>query len=186
MLSMVLASEVGGRMKLEPDDEQRLLAKIEDQIGRIEAFLRRARPRHATLGIVTIVSAALAAALTAGPALGGKNFTDWARDVFNVTDPSDIWRPLCLLAMVVSVTAAICANLNQASKTESRIVSAEVCRTELACLQTLIEFHQIPLSEALKLYQQHLTRVPFLDQPKESPAGSSQFSWDLPDVPGPR
>jgi flavin-binding protein dodecin len=68
--------------------------------------------------------------------------------------------------MLVSVTAAICVNLNQASKADSKIVSAEVCNTELACLQTLVEFHQVSLDEALKLYQQHLTRVPFLDHQK--------------------
>lgn len=167
---------------VELDDEQRLVAKIADQIGRIEAFLRRARPRHARLTAVTIVSAALAAALTAGPALGGKSFTDWARQTFNLTDASQVWRLLCLLAMVVSVTAAICASLNEVSKTESRIASAEACRTELACLQTLIEFRQIAVSEALTLYQQHLTRVPFLDQP-ESSSSVATFSWDRPEVP---
>jgi hypothetical protein len=170
-------------VKLEHDDEQRLMAKIADQIGRIEAFLRRARPRHARLTVVTIVSAALAATLTAGPALGGNTFTEWASETFNVTDASGVWRPLCLLAMVVSVIAAICASLNQVSKTESRIASAEACRTELACLQTLIEFRQVALTEALKLYQQHLTRVPFLDQPGPIPPVAS-FSRDRPEVPG--
>ena len=165
------------------DDELRLLAKIADQIGRIEAFLRRARPRQTRLTVVTIVSAALAAALTAGPALGGKPFTGWAQEITGVEDSSYVWRLLCLLAMLVSITAAICANLNQASKTESRVVSAEVCRTELACLQTLIEFRQIPVSEGLKLYQQHLSRVPFLDQSTSSAALSAEFSWDLNPVP---
>ena len=163
----------GGRMKSEYDhDELRLLSKIEDHIGRMDAFLRRTRPRQTRLTVVTIVSAALAAALTAGPALGGKQFTGWAKDVSHVEDVSYVWRLLCLLAMLVSITAAICANLNQASKTELRIVSAEGCRTELACLQTLIEFHQIPVSEGLKLYQQHLSRVPFLDQPKTPSAAN--------------
>ena len=164
-------------------DELRLVAKIEDQIGRIEAFLRRARPRQTRLTVVTIVSAALAAALTAGPALGGTAFTGWAKNASKVDDVSYVWRLLCLLAMLVSITAAICANLNQASKTESRIVSAEVCRTELACLQTLVEFHQIPLSEGLKLYQQHLSRVPFLDQPRPPSATDSQVSGDSKEVP---
>ncbi|HEX8508248.1 MAG TPA: hypothetical protein VF635_01940, partial [Propionibacteriaceae bacterium] len=130
------------------------------------------------LRVVTIVSAALAAALTAGPALGGKPFTGWAQNITRVGDPNYVWRLLCLLAMLVSITAAICANLNQSSKTESRIIGAEVCRTELACLQTLIEFHQIPLSEGLTLYQQHVARVPFLDQAKRSSAAPSQFQWN--------
>jgi flavin-binding protein dodecin len=151
---------------LEHRDEQLLLAKIEDERVQIESYLRRARPRHARLTVITLVTTALAAALTAGPALGGQDFTTWAARTFGLASSSAVWQPLCLAAMLVSITAAICVNLNQASKADSKIVSAEVCNTELACLQTLVEFHQVSLDEALKLYQQHLTRVPFLDHQK--------------------
>ena len=166
-------------MKLEGEDVQRLLTKIHDQRARIDLFLRRARPRHTTLTVVTIVSSALAAALTAGPALGGPEYTKRANEILRFEEPGDVWQYSCLVAMLVSITAAICVNLNQASKTESRIISAEACRAELTCLQTLVEFHQVSLAEALKLYQQHVTRVPFLDQPDEG--------WVLPpQVPGGR
>jgi len=152
---------------LKHDDEQRLLRKIEDERAHIEQFLAVARPRCARLTAITIVSSALAAALTAGPALGGQTFTTWAGHVFGIKTAVGVWQPLCLIVMLVSITAAISVNLNQSSKTESRITSAEVCNTELACLQTLIEFHQLPLDEALKLYQQHLSRVPFLSRKTE-------------------
>jgi hypothetical protein len=166
-------------MQLEGEDVQRLLTKIHDQRARIDLFLRRARPRRTTLTVVTIVSSALAAALTAGPALGGKNFTETAAKALDLSAPTDVWQYSCLVAMLVSITAAICVNLNQVSKTDSKIVSAEVCRTELACLETLVEFHQVSLPEALKLYQQHITRVPFLEEPDEG--------WVLPpQVPGGR
>jgi hypothetical protein len=166
-------------MKLEGEDEQRLLAKIHDQMTCIDIFLRRARPRRTTLTVVTIVSSALAAALTAGPAIGGPEYTKRANQILHFEEAGDVWRYSCLVAMLVSITAAICVNLNQASKTESRIISAEVCKSELACLETLIEFHQVSLPEALKLYQQHITRVPFLDQRDEG--------WVLPpQVPGGR
>ena len=154
---------------LEHEDKERLLTKIEDERHHIEAFLRRARPRYTWLMAITMVSSALAAALNAGPGLGGEHFTNWARDVFNREAASDVWRPLCLAAMVVSIIATICVNLSQASKTDSKIVSAEVCNTELACLSTLVEFHQVRLDEALKLFQQHLARVPFIDHSKEVP-----------------
>jgi hypothetical protein len=158
---------------LEHDDEQRLLAKIEDQRGRIEAFLRRASPRRKRFTVITVVSSALAAALNAGPALGGKGFTTWAMRTFGLDNPTTVWQPLCLMAMVVSVTAAVCVSLNQVSKSESKISSAEVCSTELACLQTLIEFHQVSFGEALKLYQEDVARVPFLDHNLEPSPQSS-------------
>lgn len=155
---------------LEHEDKERLLARIEDERHQIDAFLRRARPRSTWLSATTMVSSALAAALTAGPAVGGEGFTSWARDAFDRESAMAVWQPLCLAAMVVSVIAAICVNLNQVAKTDSKIVSAEACNTELACLQTLVDFGQVQLDEALKLYQQHLAKVPFIEHRKRTPA----------------
>jgi hypothetical protein len=81
---------------LEHRDEELLLAKIEDERVQIESYLRRARPRHARLTVITLVSTALAAALTAGPALGGQDFTTWAARTFGLSGSSgnrSAWRP---------------------------------------------------------------------------------------------
>jgi len=142
-------------------DWERLTRRIEDRRRSVEAYLRRARPRAERLTYVAIVSSASAAALTAGPGLGGLNFTEGVAERLDV-EPSSVWQPLCLLAMVTSVVAAISANLSKSRNAEARIVSAEACNAELEGLQTLVEFQQVSLPEALKLYQQYVARVPFV------------------------
>jgi len=142
-------------------DWERLQRRIEDRRRSVEAYLRRARPRAERLTYVAIVSSALAAALTAGPGLGGLKFTEGVAERLDVA-PSSVWQPLCLLAMVTSVVAAISANLSKSRNAEARIVSAEACNAELEGLQTLVEFQQVSLPEALKLYQQYVARVPFV------------------------
>jgi hypothetical protein len=114
------------------------------------------------LTYLSIVSSALAAALTAGPALGGPGFTRSVAEGLGANDDSNVWRLLCILAMVVSVIAAIAANLSKAKNAEARIISAETSNAELEGLQTLVEFGQLPLQDAVKLYQQYVAKIPFV------------------------
>lgn len=148
-------------------DWERLQKRIEDRRRTVEAYLRRARPRAERLTYVAIVSSALAAALTAGPGVGGTGFTGGVAAGLDIAE-STVWRSLCLLGMVTSVVAAISANLSKSRNAEARIVSAEACNAELEGLQTLVEFQQVSLQEALKLYQQYVARVPFV---VETPSG---------------
>ncbi|HLN75578.1 MAG TPA: hypothetical protein VK204_00955 [Nocardioidaceae bacterium] len=147
---------------------QRLVKRIEDRRQTVDAYLRSARPRAERLTYVTVISSALAAAFTAGPAVGGSKFTDRVAESLELGSPEAVWRPLCLFAMVVSIVAAISANLSKSKNTEARIVSAEACNAELEGLQTLVEFKQVSLEEAVKLYQQYVARVPFV---AEKPRG---------------
>jgi DNA repair ATPase RecN len=76
-------------------------------------------------------------------------------------------------ALVASVIAAISANLSKSKDAEARIVSAEACNAELEGLQSMVEFRQVSLEEAVTLYQQYITRVPFVPEQlrrKEHPA----------------
>lgn len=148
-------------------DWERLQKRIEDRRRTVEAYLRRARPRAERLTYVAIVSSALAAALTAGPGVGGTGFTGGVAKGLDIAE-STVWQSLCLLGMVTSVVAAISANLSKSRNAEARIVSAEACNAELEGLQTLVEFQQVSLQEALKLYQQYVARVPFV---VETPSG---------------
>ena len=143
-------------------DWQRLEKRIEDRRQTVDAYLRSARPRAARLTYTSVISSALAAAFTAGPAVGGTKFTDRVAASLDLGGPEDVWRPLCLLAMLTSIVAAISANLSKSKNTEARIVSAEACSAELEGLQALVEFQQVSLQEALKLYQQYVAKVPFV------------------------
>lgn len=91
------------------------------------------------LSLVSVISSALAAALTAGPALGGEGFTDSVAGACNTGEDSTFWRVLCLLALVESVISAIAVNLSRSRNWEARIISAEACNAELEGLQTLLE-----------------------------------------------
>ena len=142
-------------------DWERLTRRIEDRRRTVEAYLRGASPRAERLTYVAIVSSALTAALTAGPGVGGTKFTDGVAERLDVAAAA-VWQSLCLVGMLTSVVAAISANLSKSRNAEARIVSAEACNAELEGLQTLVEFQQVSLSEALKLYQQYVARVPFV------------------------
>ena len=147
-------------------DWQQLLTRIQDRRRTVDAFLRSARPRAERLTYVSVTSSALAAALTAGPALGGTRFTSGVAQSLELAGPEAVWQPLCLAAMVVSVIAAISANLSKSKNAEARIVSAEACNAELEGLQALVEFRQVSLEEGVKLYQQYVARIPFVaDRP---------------------
>ncbi len=143
-------------------DWQRLLGRIQSRRETVQAYLRVARPRAERLTYLTIVSSALAAALTAGPGAGGETFMNQVAGSLGLGGAEDVWRPLCLLATVVSVVAAISANLSKSRNAEAKIVSAEACNAELEGLQALVEFRQVTLEEAVKLYQQYVSRVPFI------------------------
>lgn len=147
----------------EDDHRRDLLERIDARRESIDAYLRVARPRGTRLINVAIVSSALAAALTAGPALGGEAFSTNVADGLSLRSDSTVWRVLCLLALVMSVVAAIATNLGRSHHVADRITAAEATNAELEGLQTLLEFGQVPVGDAAKLYQQYLTRIPWVD-----------------------
>src|SRR3712207_2999777 len=90
-----------------------LLGRIEARRASIQAYLRANRPRVRRRATITIVLTSLAAAFTAGPAIGGETFSQGIRDGFNLADDSYVWQVLCLLALAVSVSAAILNNVGK-------------------------------------------------------------------------
>ena len=62
------------------DLRRELLQRIDGRRASIDDYLQRARPRGGRLVTVAIVSSALAAVLTAGPALGGEPFAAGVAD----------------------------------------------------------------------------------------------------------
>jgi hypothetical protein len=146
----------------------RLLKRIKDRRRTVDAYLHSARPRAARLTYVSVVSSALAAALTAGPGLGGPERTADAAAALGLAGAPALWQPLCLVATVVSVIAAISASLSKSKNAEARIIHAEACNAELEGLQALVEFQQVSVEDAVKLYQQYVTRIPFVPETRDS------------------
>lgn len=162
-------------MTEDADYRRDLLDRIGGRRASIEEYLRTARPRGTRLVNISIVSSAVAAALTAGPALGGETFSTSVADGLSLSSDSTVWRTLCFLALGVSVVAAISTNLAKSHDTAQRITAAEATNAELEGLRTLLEFGQISVGDAAKLYQQYLTKVPWIEgHPGPPPAGPNR------------
>ena len=160
----------------ETDVRQQLTARIEAKRAGISRFLVRARPRRNRLANLSVVGSAIAAVMTAGPAIGGQSFTASVQGRLGFEDSSTVWRVLCLAAMLLSVAAAVATNLSNSRDLNGRVTAAETCNAELEGLETLLEFGQLPLPEAVKLYQQYVAKVPFVDEsalPGNLPGGRS-------------
>lgn len=147
---------------------QDLLWRIEARRAAVQAYLRANRPRARRRANITIVLTSLAAAFTAGPAFGGETFAVAAQDTFGLPDESTVWRMLCFLALGVSVAAAITTQLARSEETSAQLSAAEAAAAELEGLATLLHFGRLPTDEAVKLYQQYNSKIPFVD---DLPAG---------------
>jgi hypothetical protein len=146
----------------EAGTREALLERIQAKRASIRAFVGELEPRGARLNNLSIISSAVAAALTAGPALGGERFTAGVKGAVGIWDESLVWRSLCLAAMIISIVAAISSNLYKSHEVASRLANAQACNAELEGLETLVQFGQIPVKEAVGLYQQYITRIPFI------------------------
>ena len=140
-----------------------LLWRIEARRGSIQAFLRAHRPRTRRRATITVVLSSLAALFTAGPALGGEPFAQSVQDSLGLASDSYVWRTLCLLALLVSVAAAMLTNLGKAQDDVARLSSAEAANTELEGLSGLCSSATCPLEDGVKLYQQYIVKIPFVD-----------------------
>ncbi|MCZ2403297.1 hypothetical protein IV498_08905 [Paenarthrobacter sp. Z7-10] len=152
-----------------PDLRQDLAEHIQTRRGAITLFLQHARPRRNRLANLSVVGSAVAAVLTAGPAIGGQSFTSSVQERLGLADDSVVWRVLCLLALIFSLGAAISTNLSNSRDLANRVSAAETCNAELEALQTSLAFGQLPLPDAVRLYQQYIAKVPFVEDPAPAP-----------------
>lgn len=154
------------------DDEATLRHELTVRIDRrregLAAFLRRARPRRNRLTNISVIGSALAAVLTAGPAFGGAKFTTSVQGALALPSDSVVWRTLCLAAVVLSVASALSTNLANAHAVAANVTAAETCNTQLEGLQTALSFGHIPLDDAVRLYEQYVAKVAFVDGPGPS------------------
>ena len=174
------------------DDEalrRDLLWRIEARRGSIQAYLRDHRPRTRRRATITVVLSSLAALFTAGPALGGEPFAQSVQNSLGLASDSYVWRTLCLLALLVSVGAAVLTNLSKAQDDVARLSSAEAANTELEGLAGLMHFGHLSVEDGVKLYQQYIVKIPFVDdqpgatlvpQGPPSPPWQGQYAPEAP------
>jgi hypothetical protein len=139
-----------------------LLSRIRKKRGDLDAFLQSAQPRKRRLLNTTIVGGSLAAALTAGPAVGGPSFTAFLTGALGLTSPS--WRLLCAAASVSSIAATIATQLLKSNHVEENVARAQGCRAKLEVLDLGLAMGQIDAKQAAAEYLKCVEDSAFLTQ----------------------
>ncbi len=145
------------------DRRQDLLRLVNARRAGVEAYLRRRRPRVRRWATVTLVLTSLSAVFTAGPALGGVPFAEGVQNVLGLDSSSTVWRTLCLLALLVSAGATVLTTLTRTRDPVAELGAVEAADAELEGLATLLEFGTLSVEDGVKLYQQYVTKIPFVD-----------------------
>ena len=159
-----------------------LLWRIEARRASIQTYLRNHRPRTRRRATITVVLSSLAALFTAGPALGGEPFAQSVQNSLGLASDSYVWRTLCLLTLLVSIASAILVNLGKANDDVAKLSSAEAANTELDGLTGLLQFGRVSLEDGVKLYQQYIVKIPFVD---DLPAAAPPAPWQGQYAPPP-
>jgi hypothetical protein len=157
------------------DDDVRadLLARIERRRAGVQAFLRERRPRVRRLATASIVLSSIAALSTAGPAVGGEAFAGGLQRTLGLASDSYVWRVLCFIALLVSVSSAIAINLAKSPEPTTQLATAEAADGELEGLSLLLEFGDLAVADAVKLYQQYTAKIGFIDEPAFAGVGAA-------------
>jgi hypothetical protein len=81
---------------------------------------------------IAIVAGALATALAASAAVGGKALSDWLSATLGLSIQG--WQLLCALAVVCSLVAAVATQLLKSENLEEPVARAESVRARLGIL----------------------------------------------------
>ena len=139
-----------------------ILARIRDKRAEVERFLVGALPRKRRLLNTTIVGGSLAAALTAGPAVGGAPFTAWLTMSLGLTSPS--WRLLCGAASVASIMATVATQVLKSNNLEQNIGRAQSARARLEVLETSVTLGQLEPAQAATEFLKCVEDAAFLER----------------------
>lgn len=140
------------------NDADALLDRIKTKRQEVADYLDDNEPRQSRFITISIIAGALAAALTAGPGVGGSGFIDTASGLVSFGLP--VWQVLCLLATFLSMSAVIANGLLKANDLPSKIAQVRGCDAKLEGLEIMLDMDQIDLKQAASLYTQYLTEIP--------------------------
>ncbi|WP_285596787.1 hypothetical protein [Kineosporia sp. NBRC 101731] len=146
--------ESGGSAK------SRLLEMIERRQAEMDTYLAEKRLLAERLHRVTMLSSAVSALAAAGPGIGGSALTDTLGDFFRLPASLEVWRLLCLAAMLLAGAAAYSARRLAAEDLNQGIVGAAALTKELEDLATLVEFGHVDVDAAVGLLRDINARVP--------------------------
>ena len=149
-------------LRASADERQRLLRLIAAQQKACRSYLAKVKPQFTALTYVNLVAGALAAAVAAGPALGGSGLLDQVQVQLNVGSEDLIYQGLCAIAFVMSLASVITANIIRARDFSSRIAVVEGCYAELDSLRIQLMFARVSSNRGAEIVAKAAARVPFV------------------------
>ncbi|MBA5689409.1 hypothetical protein [Rugamonas apoptosis] len=143
----------------ERDGWDALAKRLHEKRAQIAAFNHKASARGAGLTNTGIIASALAAMLTAAPAVGGLRLT---QALGSAGENSPSWRILCAVASLCSLAAAIATNLLRTHDIAARLAKAQAVDARLEGLELLVELRQLTLKDATARYESAIPEVAFI------------------------
>ena len=141
--------------------DEAIVTQIREKRTRLERFIARNLPRKRRLLNITIVGGTLAAALTAGPAVGGQSFTRWLSTAFELTAPA--WQLLCGAAAACSVMATVATQLLKSQNVEEHVTRAQSVRAKLEVLEVGLATGTLDARQATTEYLRCVEESAFLE-----------------------
>jgi MFS family permease len=138
-----------------------LIGQIREKRARLERFLARSLPRKRRLLNITIVGGALAAALTAGPAVGGQSFTQWLTKTLELASPA--WQLLCAAAAGCSIAATVATQVLKSQNVDEHVARAQSCRAKLEVLEIGLTTGTVDPKQAAAEYLRCVEETAFLE-----------------------
>lgn len=127
----------------------------------VERYLRAVGARRGRLVTLTIVAAAISTLLTGPIALGGQPLANWLAATFDLTSP--VWRILCAVAALCSLTAAVATQLVTSKNYEERISRAQEINATLEMLEVAIILGHLNQHEATSQYLKIIEDSSFIE-----------------------
>lgn len=138
-----------------------LLARALSKRQEVERWLAAAVPRKRRLLNVTILAGTLAAALTAGPAVGGESLTRWLTRTLSLDGPA--WQLLCGVAAVCSIAATVATQLLKSQNVDEHLARAQTCRAKLETIEVGLTTGYLDVAEATSEYLRCVEDASFIE-----------------------
>jgi hypothetical protein len=166
-----MADEHGSRRESSRDELLRTVVRKREQLDR---YLASTSSRQHRLLNVSIIAGAVAAALTAAPALGGPTLTNWLDTTFHLSSPS--WRLLCAAAAVCSVAATIATQLLKSHNLEEHVARAEAVRAKLETLEIGLSSGQVSTAHAAAEFIKCVEGAAFVHDVPDGASGAASHT----------
>lgn len=137
----------------------------------VRCYRAAAQARQRRMLNTAIVAGAVATALTAGPALGGKPLSD--RLTAGLGLPAPIWQILCAMTAISALVATIATQLSKAHNLEEQLARAGTAHARLEILELAVLVGRVTAEQALAEFASCRELVSFLPPITDDESGHS-------------